>query len=63
MTHPLELALSRSTETSDVDFKSTFDVGAARDWLLRDALRYHSSFPAKGSRQRGELAARRPESH
>jgi predicted HTH transcriptional regulator len=45
MTHSLESALSRSTETADVDFKSSVDVSALRDWLelIKDIVAFANS--------------------
>lgn len=42
---PLELAIARCTETSDVDFKSSFDAGATRDWLelIKDIVAFANS--------------------
>ena len=45
MKHSLEEALSRTTETTNVDFKSSFDPGATRDWLelIKDIVSFANS--------------------
>ena len=45
MSQALDAALERSTETSDVDFKSSLDVGAPRHWLelIKDIVAFANS--------------------
>lgn len=45
MTQSLEATLSRTTETTDVDFKSSFDPSATRDWLelIKDIVSFANS--------------------